>query len=177
MKTLQKSFLIISILLTSQKCDAQKKSYNDFVKMGFEALASNNISLALNNYANALELNPDGLEGNYGLGVSLAIYCINNNGYCDSAIQTLQKVNTIQNSYRNTDYNIGMCYLSKGYFEDALLSFDKAIKYYPDNAKYRFYRGVTYLKLNNKPKACLELKQSYGMGYLDAKNVIQIHCK
>jgi Tfp pilus assembly protein PilF len=47
----------------------------------------------------------------------------------------------------------------------------------PDYAEIYISRGLTYIKLNNKQKACDDFRKSLNMGYKNAQEHIDKYCK
>lgn len=64
-----------------------------------------------------------------------------------------------------------------GYYKDALKDFDKALEMIPGDAEFYYYRGLTKLHLNNKKGACLDWEKSDELGYDDAIEQLDSHCR
>ena len=64
----------------------------------------------------------------------------------------------------------GRCLTQIGQFEEAIKSFEKAIRYYKDCTEAYYYMALTQVKMNKKEKACVNLNISLEMINRGEKN-------
>ncbi len=59
----------------------------------------------------------------------------------------------------NSSDTLGWAYYNNGAFSVAAPLFEDCVKKVPANATYRYHLGMTYKKLNDKPRAVSELQK------------------
>jgi len=127
----------------------------------FNLLSTNNTASKpediLKSCANLITVKSDFGEAYYLSGVLYGKY-LNN---LDSALVYFEKANTMSFDKSSGFYkDIGVAYGMKGYFEQALKSFNKAIELDPNDAQTYFNAGVTYQQMGDKINADIYLSKS-----------------
>jgi len=74
--------------------------------------------------------------------------------------------------------NAGICYYTAKDFKNAVIYFDKAIKFPTANTgKSEFFMAMSFIALNNKPKACESLYAAKSKNYAGVDTYISQNCK
>jgi len=95
----------------------------------------------------------------------------------DEALKDYYKVADISpNEYRAYE-KIALILLNQGKYELSLRYFNKTIELNPDLALAYYNRGILYSKINKLSYACNDWSKAFSLGYINAKAIIDKHCK
>jgi len=168
-----------SITKNSKQQDIISESitYDEYIKAGEQHLKDNNIDYAIKEFNQAIKLDNKRVEAHYGLGVSKAIICFNNNNLCNEAIIDLNTVISINPNYKKAYFNISICKTKISDFKGALDALDKAINQDPNDPDYYINKGSIYLILNETAKACENFQEALIKGSNSAKEKIKLYCE
>lgn len=156
---------------------APASQYKKLADEGLELLKQQNISDAIDKYKQALKAKQDGVEAHYGLGVCYSAICIQNGNNCNEAINHFLEVEKLAKGYRNTFRNISSCYLKIFQYEKAFSYCNKAIAQDNKDGESYFYRGFAKIELGKTKEACADLQQALKLGFNDANQLLNKHCK
>jgi len=109
-----KSFLIFILIFGSFTCTSKEKQAQNHFKKGFEYHNQGFVEKAIEEYQQALKLNPNYIEAYMNIG---AIY-VDKKDY-DQAIQQFKKVIELNYYYGKAHYNLGLINLYQGEKEKA----------------------------------------------------------
>jgi len=168
--------LILSLFITVNMY-SQESECDKLVNQGFEFLKQGNLSLAIDKYNEALKVNPNKLEAHYGLGVAYSATCLQNGGYCDIAIKHFLKADEIKTGFRETYFNLGVCFIKTFNYKEALLYLDKAIKQKNDDGEYYYNRGYAKIQLGNNDEGCKDLRKALELNFTPAENLLNQYCQ
>jgi curved DNA-binding protein CbpA len=71
----------------------------------------------------------------------------------------------------------GICYFVNNDFENALPDYNYIITEQPDNAEHYYYRGIINFALKDTSGGCVDLNDSFLLGYTGAEEPIKMYCK
>ena len=97
--------------------------------------------------------------------------------YTKAAQFYIKAIASDPNNYTHYE-NVGICYYTAKEFNNAVLYFDKATKLPAANTgKSEFFMAMSYIALNNKPKACESLYAAKSKNYAGVDTYISQNCK
>jgi O-antigen ligase/tetratricopeptide (TPR) repeat protein len=97
--------------------------------------------------------------------------------YIKAAQFYIKAIASDPNNYTHYE-NVGICYYTAKEFNNAVLYFDKATKLPAANTgKSEFFMAMSYIALNNKPKACESLYAAKSKNYAGVDTYISQNCK
>ncbi len=103
---------------------------------------------AIENYRKAIRNNPKSSGSYYGLG-----WCYNELGIYDSSIVNLKKSAVLDDQFISTYTELGYAQYMKGYYTDAINTFNKGL-YLDTKATLPFYyKGLVYIAQKDKTNA------------------------
>ncbi|MBL4708067.1 MAG: hypothetical protein JKY48_06470 [Flavobacteriales bacterium] len=146
-----------------------QNSYDQLVGEGLELLKQQKITLALDKYKQAYQLDSTKVEANYGLGSGYLYLCKQFGTQCDDALYYLTKSIKLDDTYRNSYYNRGVLKTLQQDFKGAISDLTKAIKRTPNKSKYYIIRAFAYENLNDRTNECLDLYNAMKLGSESAK--------
>ncbi|WP_299223967.1 tetratricopeptide repeat protein [uncultured Aquimarina sp.] len=177
-------FLLLIITVFScnntQKKDVKidVKKYNSLIEKGSLAIKDNKIEEAINNFQEAVSIDPSKTIGYYRLGVIQGVLCNRgDNIYCQKALDNFQKVLDKDSDYEKISYNIGIVHFNQQEYNNALFYFNKAIIKDSTDVDYYINRGFTKLNLKDTLASCLDFKKAYQLGDNEAKTLFLQFCK
>jgi len=97
--------------------------------------------------------------------------------YTKAAQSYIKAIASDPNNYTHYE-NAGICYYTAKDFKNAVIYFDKAIKFPTANTgKSEFFMAMSFIALNNKPKACESLYAAKSKNYAGVDTYISQNCK
>jgi tetratricopeptide (TPR) repeat protein len=97
--------------------------------------------------------------------------------YTKAAQSYIKAIASDPNNYTHYE-NAGICYYTAKDFKNAVIYFDKAIKFPTANTgKSEFFMAMSFIALNNKPKACESLYAAKSKNYAGVDTYIAQNCK
>jgi O-antigen ligase/tetratricopeptide (TPR) repeat protein len=97
--------------------------------------------------------------------------------YTKAAQFYIKAIASDPNNYTHYE-NVGICYYTAKEFNNAVVYFDKATKLPTANTgKSEFFMAMSYIALNNKPKACESLYAAKSKNYAGVDSYISQNCK
>jgi O-antigen ligase/tetratricopeptide (TPR) repeat protein len=97
--------------------------------------------------------------------------------YTKAAQSYIKAIASDPNNYTHYE-NAGICYYTAKDFKNAVIYFDKAIKFPTANTgKSEFFMAMSFIALNNKPKACESLYAAKSKNYAGVDTFISQNCK
>jgi O-antigen ligase/tetratricopeptide (TPR) repeat protein len=97
--------------------------------------------------------------------------------YTKAAQFYIKAIASDSNNYTHYE-NVGICYYTAKEFNNAVVYFDKATKLPTANTgKSEFFMAMSYIALNNKPKACESLYAAKSKNYAGVDSYISQNCK
>lgn len=97
--------------------------------------------------------------------------------YTKAAQFYIKAIASDPNNYTHYE-NVGICYYTAKEFNNAVVYFDKATKLPAANTgKSEFFMAMSYIALNNKPKACESLYAAKSKNYAGVDTYISQNCK
>ncbi len=97
--------------------------------------------------------------------------------YTKAAQSYIKAIASDPNNYTHYE-NAGICYYTAKDFKNAVIYFDKAIKFPTANTgKSEFFMAMSFMALNNKPKACKSLYAAKSKNYAGVDTYISQNCK
>ncbi len=97
--------------------------------------------------------------------------------YTKAAQFYIKAIASDPNNYTHYE-NVGICYYTAKEFNNAVVYFDKATKLPTANTgKSEFFMAMSYIALNNKPKACESLYAAKSKKYAGVDAYISQNCK
>lgn len=97
--------------------------------------------------------------------------------YTKAAQSYIKAIASDPNNYTHYE-NAGICYYTAKDFKNAVIYFDKAIKFPTANTgKSEFFMAMSFIALNNKPKACESLYAAKSKNYGGVDTYISQNCK
>jgi len=163
--------------IVNPKYKSEKKEYTttlsaaDWFDKGDE---TDNTSLAIEYYTNAIQLYPDFNAAYYNRAIAYEDLAendsINSANIFLKAINDYKKVLELDPYDVDCYFNMGALYLELEQFNDALNAFNKALKIDPEDTYSYTYRGDVYLEMNNSNAAFADYNQAISIepddGYL-----------
>lgn len=70
----------------------------------------------------------------------------------------------------------GISYYNLKDYNSSLININKAVKIYPEEGIYYFYKGACEYNIGKKKESCLDFSKSGELGYFDAYNIIKEYC-
>jgi len=163
--------LFITITMYSQNSQCDK-----LVNQGFEFLKQGNLIQAIDKYNAALKIDANKLEAHYGLGVAYSATCLQNGGYCNEAITHFLRENEIKKGYRETYYNLGVCFIKAFNYKEAITYLDKAIAQKNNDGEYYYNRGFAKIQLGKNSDGCKDLKKALELKFNPAQDLLNQYC-
>jgi O-antigen ligase/tetratricopeptide (TPR) repeat protein len=97
--------------------------------------------------------------------------------YTKAAQFYIKAIASDPNNYTHYE-NVGICYYTAKEFNNAVVYFDKATKLPTANTgKSEFFMAMSFIALNNKPKACESLYAAKSKNYAGVDTYISQNCK
>jgi len=97
--------------------------------------------------------------------------------YTKAAQSYIKAIASDPNNYTHYE-NAGICYYTAKDYKNAVIYFDKAIKFPTANTgKSEFFMAMSFIALNNKPKACESLHAAKSKNYAGVDTYISQNCK
>jgi O-antigen ligase/tetratricopeptide (TPR) repeat protein len=97
--------------------------------------------------------------------------------YTKAAQSYIKAIASDPNNYTHYE-NAGICYYTAKDFKNAVIYFDKAIKFPTANTgKSEFFMAMSFIALNNKSKACESLYAAKSKNYAGVDTYISQNCK
>ena len=97
--------------------------------------------------------------------------------YTIAAQSYIKAIASDPNNYTHYE-NAGICYYTAKDYKNAVIYFDKAIKFPTANTgKSEFFMAMSFIALNNKPKACESLHAAKSKNYAGVDTYISQNCK
>ena len=97
--------------------------------------------------------------------------------YTKAAQSYIKAIASDPNNYTHYE-NAGICYYTAKDYKNAVIYFDKAIKFPTANTgKSEFFMAMSFIALNNKPKACESLYAAKSKNYAGVDTYISQNCK
>jgi tetratricopeptide (TPR) repeat protein len=176
---MKKHFSLLIIIGFTMNIYGQEPTsqYKKLADEGLELLKQQNITAAIDKYKQALEAKQNGVEAHYGLGVCYSAICIQNGNYCNEAINHFLEVEKLAKGYRSTYRNICTCFLKTFQYQKAIDYANKAITQDGKDGESYFYRGFAKIELAKTKEACADLQQALKLGFKEADNLLNKHCK
>ncbi len=172
-----KKILIIISFFISINMYSQNTQCDQLVNEAFEYLKQGNLNLAVDKYNAALKIDANKLEAHYGLGVAYSATCLQNGGYCHEAINHFLKANEIKKGYRETYYNLGVCFIKVFNYQEAVSYLDKAIEQKNNDGEYYYNRGFAKIQLGKKDGGCKDLKKALELKFYPAQKLLNQYCQ
>lgn len=155
-----------------------QNKYDQLVEEGLELLKQQKLTLALDKYKQAYQIDSTRVEANYGLGSGYAYLCEKMHTNCDLALIYLNNSIRIDETYRNAHFNRGVLKNLTKNFKEAINDLNVAIMKKPSSIKYYLTRALSYSYLNDREKECDDLFHAASLGSKLAKEKIrQQQCK
>lgn len=158
-----KKFIILAVFvfLSSYSSQAIAGDYEDnqaidHYNQGVTYHKQGRIDVAITEYKQAIEFNPNLSEAHYNLGLIYA----DKKDYTDAKIM-FKRVTELDPYKFEAQYNLGIMYSETGATESAISAFERAVSLSPDNENARLALGSIYAKNKQDTKAIAELRQAY----------------
>lgn len=158
-----KKFIILAafVFLSSFSSQAIAGYYEDnqaieHYNQGVTYHKRGDIDVAITEYKQAIEFNPNLSEAYYNLGLIYA----DKKDYTDAKIM-FKRVTELDPYKFEAQYNLGIMYSETGATESAISAFERAVSLSPNNEDARLALGAIYAKNNQDTKAISELRQAY----------------
>ncbi len=74
-------------------------------------------------------------------------------------------------------YNRGNAKAKLGYYSDALIDYDTAIKLYPEDYQVYYARALSKIIIGDKEGGYIDFSKAGELGYLKAYEAIKKYCK
>jgi tetratricopeptide (TPR) repeat protein len=152
------TLLILTATVSAQPRDSARKH----VRRGIERFGKNDIVGAINEYDQAIRIDPKLAEAYFNRGKAKRA-----GGDLDGAIADYETMAEIDQSLAFNNHDITQAYLNRGYIrsnhmdlDGALADFDNAIKFDPNDADAYFKRGRAFLIVGNAKFAIADFDKS-----------------
>jgi len=155
----QVSFWNNSFTLSSHAIEVTQNNYVAYNSRGAACNSIGRYQEAIEDYKQAIRINPDYAEAHYNLGVAYGEL-----GRNQEAIDSFKQAIRIKQAARfniglaEAHYNLGIIYGKLGRDQEAIESFKQAIKIKPDYVEAHCILGAAYLEIGDKEAALEEYK-------------------
>ena len=126
----------------------EKQTAEKCVDLGNQYIEQDNFDLAIEEFTQAIQLNPNYTEAYFNRGK-----CYGKQGSYESALKDFDKAIQLDPDYTQAYYKRGYCYYEEKNYESALKDFDKAIQLDPDYTQAYYKRGYCYYEEKNYESA------------------------
>jgi tetratricopeptide (TPR) repeat protein len=155
----QVSFWNNSFTLSSHAIEVTQNNYVAYNSRGASYNSIGRYQDAIEDYKQAIRINPDYAEAHYNLGIAYGEL-----GRNQQAIDSFKQAIRLKQAARfklglaEAHYNLGIIYGKLGRDQEAIESFKQAIKIKPDYAEAHCILGAAYLEIGDKESAVEEYK-------------------
>lgn len=179
-----KKIILLLIIINTFSCKKQISQsqnndsikYDSLVKIGSNLFQKKDYVRAIPNFKKAIELDKVNPLARYRLGVTFAALGDQNIQFADKAISALEIVYSYDSDYERINYNLGICYMIKSDYNNALNYFNKALIKDSLDSDIFYNRALTKLNLKDTISACEDFRKSKKLGDIDAPILMKTYC-
>lgn len=133
-------------------------AYDRLVEKGMVHASAGDYSLAIPIFKEAIRLNPDGVEGHYGLGYCYSLRCYEEQRDCEAAVQEFTIAIHIDAEYRHSYFNRAVARTYLDDWEGALSDLNHQINTDGSQAMYFSRRAEVLYLLGRYEEACSDIQ-------------------
>ncbi len=132
--------------------------YQRLIEQGMVHAAAGEFTKAIPIFKDAVRINPDGVEGHYGLGYCYSLRCYEEKKDCESSVQEFTIAIHIDPSYRHSYFNRAVARTYLDDWEGALQDLNKQIATDSTKAMYFSRRAEVLYLLGRYEEACADIR-------------------
>ncbi len=147
-----------------KQLEVEKENYTELCDEGLALLEGFEPDQALEIFERAIKINSDSIRAYYGRAYCYTLFCdMDREAECSTAVQYWEEVASMDSCYRNTRYNLAMCYERMLEYETAITILTQALECKPNDPDIYFNRGISYMKLGDTLSYCLNMTNGYNL--------------
>lgn len=139
-------------------------AYDRLIEKGMVHAAAGDYALGIPVFKEAIRLDPDRVEGHYGLGYCYSLRCYEEKQNCQEAKDEFTTAIAINPSYRHAYFNRAVARTYLDDWEGALQDLNKQISRDPSHAMYFSRRAEVLYLLGRYEEACADIRNVRRLG-------------
>jgi len=152
--------------------EMEEQKYNELIRQAMSAMKSGNIDKAINDFTEAINLNPKGASAYSFRGMAYG-----HSGKFDQGSKDYSKAIELNPNESSNYLQRGLCYIQLDQYEQSIKDFTEAIRLRPDYHLAYMGRGTAYRELNQNDNARRDLEKVISLNpndatLSDAKNML-----
>jgi tetratricopeptide (TPR) repeat protein len=156
--------------------EAEKQKFEQLIEEGKGLAQSKKYDEAIEVFKEALKIDSNRVEPNYGLGYALGKSCEGKEERCKESLLYYNRAIEIDPDYRNSYFNRSFTRFMLGDFDGAIKDVDEAISKKPSEADYYIFRASLYMGQQDSTKACTDLAKAIELGAKFQDDVLKNYC-
>jgi curved DNA-binding protein CbpA len=93
------------------------------------------------------------------------------------AIRDYRQVLVLNSEFEEAYFGKAICHQYLGELDQSIADFNKVIKFEPGSGRTYYYRGYSYLGLNDTTAACKDWKQGIKLGFYESGEALAKYCR
>lgn len=150
--------LFILLLVCGISVVQGQDAYDRLVEKGMVHASAGEYTMAIPIFKQAVRINPDGVEGHYGLGYCYSLRCYEEQRDCEAAVQEFTIAIHIDADYRHSYFNRAVARTYLDDWEGALSDLNHQIDTDDNQAMYYSRRAEVLYLLGRYEEACADIR-------------------
>ncbi|MDP5170286.1 MAG: tetratricopeptide repeat protein [Bacteroidia bacterium] len=150
--------MMLGLLMALPLHVQSQTAYERLIEKGMVHASAGEYPDAIPIFKEAIRLNPDGVEGHYGLGYCYSLRCYEENQDCEAAMQEFTIAIHIDPSFRHSYFNRAVARTYLDDWEGALSDLNRQIHADDRKAMYFSRRAEVLYHLNRYEEACADIQ-------------------
>jgi tetratricopeptide (TPR) repeat protein len=169
--------IILFVFIISCNDDGNKQAkYQLLIEEGSESFSNQNFNDAIVDFSKAITINDKNPNAHYRLGVTYAALADSNRVNLKKALNSFEIVQKIDKDYERLNYNVGICFMIKEDYINALSFFKDAEKKDSLDVDILLNKAICSFIIKDSASGCTDLRRAKFLGDKEAPELIKKYC-